>query len=871
MAQIITFLIWYICISLLGLLSFPLAYRLFPGLSDRGYSLSRVLGMLVWGYFFWLLASLGVLRNDIGGLILALIILFVLSYWAYRGLPTHALRSWWNANRRLVLSVEVLFLVAFAGWTIVRASNPEISGTEKPMELAFINAILRSPIFPPHDPWLSGYAISYYYFGYVMTAMIAKLTGTSGSIAFNLAISLTFALTSISAYGVLYSLLNALKVRKVSYQQRTNSQNLILSLFGPLFILIVSNLEGFLEILHARGLFWRVNETGQLASTFWGWLDLKELSLPPSQPFSWIPSRFLWWWRASRVVQDYDLAGNWREVIDEFPFFSYLLADLHPHVLVMPFALLAVGVALNVFLGGGSGNTRWFGIKLAISPSSFWSSALIIGGLAFLNTWDFPMYLFLFSLAYAFWQRTERHKSLLHMENDTDHLDVEEPQVSSPLSFSSMIKDFLVIAFTLGISGIFLYLPFYISLSSQAGGILPNLVYSTRGTHLWIMFGSLLLPIFAYLIYLWRRRRKQIHPGRGILLALGLTLILWLTSLIFGIGLANLPLLGDIFVNSLGGDPNNILLEQAIVRRFTGTGWITLLLLLGLVFGLILAKIRPKDNFASQRTPQTQLALERGVSEPTRWRSVSSHDFVLILILIGGLLVLFTEFFYLRDQFGSRMNTIFKFYFQTWILWGMAAAFGTAVLLKRLRRFWGVAFRIGLVGLFFMALVYPFLSLWNKTNGFNPPSGLTIDGAAYLETSSPEDMVGISWLETKPLGVVIEAVGGQYSEYARVATLSGKPNVLGWPGHERQWRGGSEEIGSREDDVQLIYQTNNWEDTKGLLDYYNVRYIFIGPIERRTYRVSESKFIRFLGEPVFEFGQVSIYEVPREINPIESN
>ena len=84
-------------------------------------------------------------------------------------------------------------------------------------------------------------------------------------------------------------------------------------------------------------------------------------------------------------------------------------------------------------------------------------------------------------------------------------------------------------------------------------------------------------------------------------------------------------------------------------------------------------------------------------------------------------------------------------------------------------------------------------------------------------------------------------------------------------------RSGSEEIGSREEDVQLIYQTNNWEDTKGLLDYYNVRYIFIGPIERRTYRVSESKFIRFLGEPVFESGQVSIYEVPREINPIESN
>jgi YYY domain-containing protein len=868
MTQIFTFLIWYICITFLGLVSFPLTYRLLPGLKDRGYSLSRVLGLLVWGYFFWLLASLGVLRNDIGGLILALIVLVVLSFWAYRGLPAYELRSWWNDNRRLVLSIEILFFVVFAGWTIVRATNPEILGTEKPMELAFINAILRSPIFPPHDPWLSGYAISYYYFGYVMTAMLAKLTVTPGSIAFNLAVSMIFALTSITAYGVLYSLLSALKVRKESSNQNKDSQNLILSLFGPLFILIVSNLEGFLEILHSRGLFWKVNETGQLTSTFWSWLDLKELSLPPAQPFSWIPSRFLWWWRASRVVQDYDLAGNWREVIDEFPFFSFLLADLHPHVLAMPFALLAVGIALNVFFGGGIGSTRWLGIKLAIKPSVFWSSALIIGGLAFLNTWDFPMYLLLFSLAYVYWRWIENRKALLSTENGISSPEDEEQQARSPLSFMAMGKEFLVIGFTLGVSGILLYLPFYIGLSSQAGGILPNLIYSTRGTHLWIMFGALLLPIIVYLIYLWSRRRKQIRAGQGILLALGFTLILWLTSLLFGLGLANLPFFGNIFVNSLGGDPVNNIFAEAIVRRFTGTGWVTLLLLLGLTFGLILAKIRPKNN---QGTLQTQYTHESRISEPIWSLTATSHDFVLILILIGSFLVIFTEFFYLRDQFGSRMNTIFKFYFQTWILWGMAAAFGTVVLLKRLRGYWGVAFRIGLVGLFFMALVYPFLSLWHKTNGFNPASGLTLNGAAYLEASAPEEMAAIHWFESAPSGVVIEAVGGQYSEYARVATLSGQPNVLGWPGHERQWRGGSQEIGSREEDIQIIYQTNDWEDTKGLLDFYNVRYIFVGPLERRTYRVNESKFANFLGEPVFESGQVSIYQVPRDLNPSDSN
>ena len=71
----VTFLLWYICITLIGLVTFPLAYKLLPALADRGYALSRTLGLLVWGYFFWLLASLGILRNDIGGLLLGLIVL----------------------------------------------------------------------------------------------------------------------------------------------------------------------------------------------------------------------------------------------------------------------------------------------------------------------------------------------------------------------------------------------------------------------------------------------------------------------------------------------------------------------------------------------------------------------------------------------------------------------------------------------------------------------------------------------------------------------------------------------------------------------------------------------------------------------------
>jgi uncharacterized membrane protein len=110
--------------------------------------------------------------------------------------------------------------------------------------------------------------------------------------------------------------------------------------------------------------------------------------------------------------------------------------------------------------------------------------------------------------------------------------------------------------------------------------------------------------------------------------------------------------------------------------------------------------------------------------------------------------------------------------------------------------------------------------------------------------------------------VVVEAVGGSYSEYARVATHSGKPAVLGWPGHESQWRGGAEEMGSRQGDIERLYRSNDWTETQEILRQYNVRYIYVGPLERSTYGVNENKFERFL-QPVFKQGQVTIYEVPR--------
>ena len=207
------FIFWYLIVTAVGWISFPVIFRLVPNLPDRGYSFSKIFGLLLWGYLYWILGRLGITANNLAGLLLTLFLIVVLGVFAIRKIGGNTFKEWIREYRTLIFTTEILFLLAFAGWAVIRSLNPEINSTEKPMELAFINAILNSETFPPHDPWLSGYAISYYYFGYILVAMLAKIAGTLGSVAFNLGVSLIFALSAVGSFGILFNL-NALNNKR---------------------------------------------------------------------------------------------------------------------------------------------------------------------------------------------------------------------------------------------------------------------------------------------------------------------------------------------------------------------------------------------------------------------------------------------------------------------------------------------------------------------------------------------------------------------------------------------------------------------------------------------------------------------------------
>ena len=840
------FFIWYLIITLLGWLTFPLAYRLFPALTDRGYSLARAAGLLVWGYFFWLLTSLGLTQNTIGGILFGLLVLVGLSLSSFffqrsniENLKSEIL-SWLKQNLRLIITVEILFFVAFALLALLRAGNPELSGTERPMELMFINSILRSPSFPPHDSWLSGYAISYYYFGYVLTAMLAKLTSVPGSAAHNLMTSLVFSLAAVGAYGILYDLLS-ITTRTEGTADRPEIKPAILddkssigfAFLGPLFLLLVSNLEAFLDVLHQRGFFWPSN-LQPATFNFWAWLDIKDLSDQPVLPHSWLPDRYLWWWRASRVISDSDLLHHAQEIIDEFPFFSFLLGDLHPHVLAIPFNLLAVAIALNIFQGGWRGETDLFGLRLRISKTGFFVAALILGALAFLNTWDILVAAALVVFAYVLFRVREDRWSWARLE------------------------DVFALGLPLGVSALLLYLPFYIGFSSQAGGILPNLINPTRGAQLWVMFAPMFIPLLAYLIYLWRNEKRPARWYLSCILATGFVVLLWAFSWSLG-WLAFIKDTGfaQQYLASQGISDLGAFFNAAASRRFLYIGGLlTMVAVMIPALAFLMANIRPttvdRDEASEINNPLSII------------NSLPDHrpvTFVLFLIILGALLVIAPEFVFLRDQFDYRLNTVFKFYYQAWLLWSLAAGFGAAILLKNLRGAWEWIFRIGFSLLLLASLIYPALSIITKTNNFNPAYGWTLDDFTRIQHEDPDEAAAITWLKSAPEGVVAEAVGGSYTNYARISEYTGLPAVLGWPGHESQWRGGGAEQGSRENDIKTLYATLNWQPALDIIRQYNIRYVYVGGLERSTYPVQEDKFQSNLIQ-VFQQGNVTIYEVP---------
>ena len=849
---------WWVVLVAIGTAAVPLAHWLFGRLPDKGYAFSKMLGLLLASYVFWLAASLGFVANNTGGALLGVAAVVALSAWAWRQ-DSGAVWGWLKANGRYVLTAELAFALLFLLWVWVRANNPSITATEKPMEFAFFNSASTSPVYPPLDPWLSGFSISYYYFGYVMVSVVGRLAAVPEAIGFNLAIAWLVAGSGLGAFGLVYNLI-------ASQREKIGAAGWTLALLAFVALPLAGNGEMALEVAYGRG--WGSEAT-------WAWLDMQDLrpegvGRPRFLDSEGNPSSSWWWWRASRVIREYHLGGRVEDgltPIAEFPGFSFVLGDMHPHVLALPFAFLSLGLALQWFLwasgggaegqrsGGAEGRRSVFQSAIRVPHSAFLGlTAVVIGGLSFLNTWDVLIHLFVLVAAYALgrWRAEGRLSEQIWGE-------------AAVLGVGFVLSAYL------------LYLPFYLGFRSQAGApfILPMLMRPTRLVHFLIIFGMPLLAIVPFVVANvlgGKRGRWQTWLSWFI----GLPLALLAIKLLWSWLIASNPA-GYGTVTNLANEVGAIL--PPVPTSGSGWGWgaqavaallpavlsarLTYIALTVFLSALVATAVWLWQGELG--TGDEGQGTNAGSSAPLLPRSPA--PFLLLLILTGSLLTLGPEYVYLKDNFGQRLNTIFKFYYQAWVFWGVAGLVAVDWLWARARPL-GAAVGGGYLLLLGVGLLFPYYGVQSRAVEYRGPvtlaerRPLTLNGLAFIEQFNQAEYEAIGWLRgNAPAGsVVLEATGGAYSYYGRVSANTGLPTVLGWANHEFQWRGDSTaEPGLRVPLVKEIYDTQDWARAAQLLNQYGVDYIFVGSLETADHNAQGlAKFANNL-EVAFQNSGVTIY------------
>ncbi|NLE76546.1 MAG: hypothetical protein GX605_07315 [Chloroflexi bacterium] len=811
---------WWLALAVLGLAALPLTYTVFGRLRGRGYLFARSLGLLVVGYINWLLASLGLLGNRLTTLWLGIAVLAALSAWlTWR--QQAAFAAWLREHRRFILFSEALFAAAFLLFVGIRILNPDLwqpwNGGEKSMEFAFLNAIVRSPSFPPYDPYYAHGYMNYYYYGQYLMAVLIKLTGITPSVGFNLAVATLFALTVANAFTVVYNL-----AAKRSAPWR---EGLTAALLGPFFVALLANLATPLWYLRRLGelsnssftsglpgLQTAVRGAGGLLQVLQG-----QASLPAFN-----------YWDPSRVIPF---------TINEFPYWSFLFADLHPHMIGLAFTLLFVGLCLNLYRAGPQpaapeiGVPRiWAALPSAGRVAGWLLLPLALGALAAINTWDMPTYLGLATAAF-----------LLRAYQG-----------------SGRVRWAAAIAFAVGLAGAsyLLYLPFFAHYQAIAVGI--GLVRGQGSLGDWLTVWG----FFFFVALSWGLAALSRNRAR-------MPLLRW--ARLVGQRWERLPRLTEL---------HGLLVRQASLGytlALAGVGlfvllWVALIALghqilaaallpLGAAFLLLLA--RPAD---------------------------SRQSFATLLLFTGLLVAAGVEVVYMRDFLGGgdhyRMNTLFKFYMQVWVLLGCGAAAVLPTLWawigkghsRGLRWAWQGALALLLAGAFLFIPIGTVARVADRFPGERPALG-TLDGMAYMtvgrytwpDQNNPIDLQwdyqALQWLLENVQGTPVVAEGriDYYREGGmRVASYTGLPTFLGAHQSEQRY---DWQVGERDGLARDFFNTADVQRAQEIIADLHVAYIYIGTLERTVY--DERGIAKFeqmaqdgLLEVAYQNEAVTIYRAP---------
>ncbi|HJT25246.1 MAG TPA: DUF2298 domain-containing protein, partial [bacterium] len=702
---------------------------------------------------------------------------------------------------------------------------------------------------PPTDPWLSTLpphndfhvpsSISYYYFGYLIVAILCKMTQVGSGEGFNLAIALTWSLAILCAFSLGYAL-----TRRYRY-----------SLFSALCLAVFGNLDYWHRAIQSFTI-------GNLSAPYYN---------QPVDPYAvkgfsgffgflFSPLQHGWdYFQASRVIP-----VQADKMITEFPSFSFFLSDLHPHVMGIPLVLMAVAFSLNAVkstlpgLQVFSGSAAWRWVQLALV-------ALVLGGLDFMNVADFTTFLGLFILCLFFQQWWANGNNFLAWAKSV-------AAVGAPVVFLAIV----------------FYLPFYMRYQSQVQGI--GLVGDRNSFYyLVVIFGLFFIVLVPALV------GKALRAGRE---RTGKSKVKRPETL--ECALCGKEGSGKKFCGYCGGELVQPGAEMAPLPDEEIRSWLSKTaawistppngwLVLGVVMAALLILDLAPFKLAIAFFALVLMAFcAMAMASPSESRETS---FAILLAFTGFLILWGCELVYVRDLFSGslyRMNTLFKYYYHVWILFSVAMAPCLKWLVESLwpqwatwkKALWVLPAAAALLG----AALYPLLA-FSARIGSTSADMATMDGTLYYEHHFPDNYEAAQWIKehVQPVGgkvpVILEAFGGSYAQSidksgGRVAMLTGYPTVLGWDFHEVQWhgswngpviRGGdpNDTIQNRQADVDAIYTTADLNQAKSLLRKYGVDYVYVGDAEREKYKAHLDALGKFsqLGTVAGQFGGSLLYKI----------
>lgn len=354
----------------IGAASYPLTKYLFPRWYDRGYLFSKAVGMalVTWVVYVLGLSRLATFRVEtIIAVIVGIFVIGIVVTFRKNQEPPGATREHIYIFLRIALQ-EIFFLTALFLWTWVKAHEPSIRGLEKFMDYGFMQSIVNSRYFPPLDMWYPPYPVNYYYFGHLVTALLTKLSGIDLAYTFNLMLAAIFAFTLTMSFSIGYQLIHtapfAVKAKKFA------------ALFSGVLTAFLVTMAGNMQTIYA----FTKGYTGDDVVPFWHlWWNAAEF-----------------WSRLPEGIERYWYANATRFIpytIHEFPSYSFVVSDVHGHVLSIPFVLLAIAILIHLFGSPKEGK------KAPLGVSIFYG--FLVGVLLMTNALDGPIYTVLFVSAMA--------------------------------------------------------------------------------------------------------------------------------------------------------------------------------------------------------------------------------------------------------------------------------------------------------------------------------------------------------------------------------------------------------------------------------------------------------------------------------------